>query len=228
MLIEIAKQLNIKRFIFFSIINADKYPLIKLMQQKTRIEKIIENSGLPYTIFKCAGFYQALISQYAIPILDGKTIWTTTESIPISYIDTQDAAKLCIQSLSLKQTEFKNLALVGPKGCTSNDIIQICESFSGQKAIIKKIPFFLLNGLSQIASFFEWSDKISDRLSFAQFLQNESEVNNLIKENKKIFSLKDNELLILEDYFKEYFQIMLLNLENLQVNLQNKRNDLIF
>jgi uncharacterized protein YbjT (DUF2867 family) len=226
-LIEIAKQLNIKRFVFFSILNADQYPSINLMQQKISIEKILESSGVPYTIFKCAGFYQALISQYAIPILDRKTIWTTSEAIPISYIDTLDAAKLCVDSLSLKETEFKTLSLLGPKAYTSDYIINLCESLSGQKAKIKKTPIFLIEILREVAGFFEWTYKISDRLAFVQFLQNVSEDQKISAENKRIFALKDNDLLVLDDYLKEYFEIMLLNLENLQIDLQNKQKDLI-
>jgi len=93
-LIEMAKRINIKRFIFFSILNASQYPSITLMQLKANIEKVLKNSGVPYTIFQCTGFYQALISQYAIPILEKKTIWKTFESVLMSHIDTQDAPVL--------------------------------------------------------------------------------------------------------------------------------------
>ena len=84
-----------------------------------------------------AGFYQALINQYAIPILDKQPVWTTKEFIPIGYIDTQDAASICLKSLFLKTTENETFFLLGPETWFSNTIIQICEKFSGQKAKIK-------------------------------------------------------------------------------------------
>jgi len=74
MLIEMAKRVNIQRFIFFSIVNASCYSYINLMKQKTNIEKVLIHSGVPYTIFHYTGFYQALISQYAIPILEEKPV----------------------------------------------------------------------------------------------------------------------------------------------------------
>ena len=43
-----------------------------------------------------------------------------------------------------------------------------------------------------------------------------------LPENKAVFGLKDNELLNLEDYLKEFFEIILVNLENLQVQLKKK------
>ncbi len=227
MLIEMAKRVNVKRFIFFSINNADKYPYITLMEQKANIEEVLSNSGVPYTIFQCAGFYQALINQYAIPILEGKTVWKTSESTVMSYIDTQDAANFCIKSLSLRETENKSFFLGGSKAWTSEEIINLCETLSGQKAQIKLIPILLLKVLRQITGFFEWTAKISERLAFVQLLQDNRQFFNSTEINTKIFKIKPVELLSLEAYLREYFEMMLVSLENLDVDAQNKQKDLI-
>ena len=226
-LIEMAKRVNIKRFIFFSIINADQYSNIALMQQKATIEKVLISSGVPYTIFKCAGFYQALISQYAIPILEGKSIWKTTESVEISYIDTQDAAKFCIKSLSLKNTENKSFSLGGPKAWDSDDIISLCEKLSGQTAEIKMIPLTLLIILRQFTLFFEWTYQISRRLAFVQLLQDNRQFIISQEINSKIFKINPEELISLDSYLREYFEMMLVTLENLDVDVQNRQKDLI-
>jgi uncharacterized protein YbjT (DUF2867 family) len=227
MLIEMAKRVNIKRFIFFSIFNADQYPSITLMQQKTNIEKVLKNSGVHYTIFQCAGFYQALISQYAIPILEGKSVWKTSESMAMSYIDTQDVAKFCIKSLSLKETENKTFFLGGAKSWSSDEIINLCERLSGQNAQIKMIPIGLLNSLRQLTGFFEWTSKISERLAFAQLLQENQDFTLSTENNSQIFKIKPTELVSLDAYMREYFEMMLVTLENLDIESQNKQKDLI-
>lgn len=227
MLIEMAKRVNIKRFIFFSILNAEQYPSITLMQQKANIEKVLKNSGVPYTIFQCAGFYQALINQYAIPILEGKTVWKTSESMSMSYIDTQDAAKLCIKSLSLKDCENKTFFLGGTKSWSSDEIIQLCEKLSGQKAQIKMIPLTLLTFLRQLTSFFDWTSKISERLAFTQLLQDTQNFVQDKKTNLEVFKIKSKEILSLETYLREYFEMMLVTLENLDLDSRNKQKDLI-
>mmetsp|Transcript_32156 Transcript_32156/g.47029 ORF Transcript_32156/g.47029 Transcript_32156/m.47029 type:complete len:233 (-) Transcript_32156:842-1540(-) len=106
-LIRLAKIAKIKRFIFFSILNAEKYPFIPLMKMKTEIEDALKDSDIPYTIFRLAGFYQALISQYAIPVLDKQPIWITSESLPVAYIDTQDAANISLKTLLIDNTKNK-------------------------------------------------------------------------------------------------------------------------
>ncbi len=227
MLIEMAKRVNIKRFIFFSIVNSENYPYITLMKQKANIEKVLSNSGVPYTIFQCTGFYQALINQYAIPILEGKTVWKTSESLSMSYINTQDAAKFCIKSLSLDETENKTFFLGGAKAWASEEIISLCESLSGQKAQVKLIPITLLKLLRQITGFFEWTSKISERLAFVQLLQDDEQFTKSVEINTKIFKIKSSDLLSLESYLREYFEMMLVTLENLDVDSQNKQKDLI-
>jgi len=214
-LIELAKYVNVQRFIFLSILNSENYPYITLMKMKYGIEKILKNSAIPFTIFKYAGFFQALISQYAIPILEQKPIITTVESPIISYIDTQDAAFFCIKSLSIKETKNQIFSTGSSQTWKSNDIILLCEKLSGQKAKTQTISIIFLKILRQITGFFEWSLKISDRLAFIEVFNNNENFIPAIEYTYKTLEIKPNEVLELDFYFKEYFEMILNTLENL-------------
>ncbi|CAM9090106.1 unnamed protein product [Discosporangium mesarthrocarpum] len=225
-LIELAKYIEVKRFIFLSILNAEKYPYITLMQMKNSIEKILKNSGIFFTIFKCAGFFQALISQYAIPILEQKSIITTIDSPTISYIDTQDAAKFCIKSLSIPETINKSFFLGSIQNWTSEEIIELCEKLSGQKAKIQIVSLLFLKFIRQITSFFEWSIKISDRLAFIEILIDKQNFISSKYSSYEIFKIDTNEVLELDLYLREYFEMMLISLENLNVGKILNKKDL--
>ena len=54
------------------------------MKVKNGIEIKLKESGIPYTTFRLTGFYQGLIEQYAIPILENLPIWVTNENTYIS------------------------------------------------------------------------------------------------------------------------------------------------
>ena len=118
-LIEACQTANVQRFIFCSALNLEQFSNIPLMEMKQGIEIKLKESNIPYTIFRLSGFYQGLIEQYAIPILENLPIWITNENTSVSYMDTQDIAKFCLRSLQLPKTENKTFFLGGPKGWLS-------------------------------------------------------------------------------------------------------------
>lgn len=229
-LIKAAQLAGIKRYIFFSISNSASYPYIPLMNAKSRVEKALQSSGLPFTIFQLSGFYQGLIGQYAVSILDQQTVWTTKDASTIPYMDTQDVAKFCLKSLILEETVNKTYNLGGSKRWSSAEIISLCEKLSGLKAEVSFIPLILLSFLRQITAFSKWSWAITDRLSFVQVLSDTSSGITSSEEVYKTFKFSENDLLSLEDYLKEYFSNMLKRLRELNYDqeLVNKRKDLTF
>ena len=227
-LIEASKVAKIKHFIFCSLSNAENSSTIPLIRMKKGIEKRLENSGIPYTIFRLTGFYQGLIGQYAIPILENQSIWTTNDSNPISYMDTQDISKFCLKSLIIEETKNKVFVLSGVKGWLSSEIIDLCEQLAGQKAKLSKIPVPLLKLIKQILSFFEWTQNITDRLSFIEILSNDNK--NTIKSTKdlyKIFNIEPSSLVSLDIYFQEYFIKILKRLKYINFEDIQKQKNLI-
>nr|YP_010156049.1 Ycf39 [Cumathamnion serrulatum]QQY85283.1 Ycf39 [Cumathamnion serrulatum] len=214
-LIEAAKKAKIKHYIFFSILNANKFSNIPLINLKLLIENKLVQSNLNYTIFCVSGFFQGLINQYAVPILDQKSIWVTGESASISYINTQDIAKISIKSLSIIQSKNKILPLVGNKAWSSSEIIDLCEKISGKRAKISKISILTLKVLKQIAHLFEWSWNISERLAFIEVLSKGENLNTSMGETLNILRLDSNDIEFLETYFEEYFQKIMNKLKQL-------------
>ena len=173
-LIEAAKIAKIERFIFFSTQNIEQFETIPLMKVKNGIEIKLKKSTIPYTIFRLTGFYQGLIEQYAIPILENLPIWVTNETTYVSYMDTQDIAKFCLRSLQIPQTTNQTFFLSGSRGWVSSEIINLCEQLAGQQAKIQRVPLFILKSVSRFFGFFEWGQNISDRLAFAEILNTDN------------------------------------------------------
>ena len=215
-IIELSQYSQIKRFIFLSILNSEKYPYITLMQIKYRVEKLIKSSGIPFTIFKYAGFFQTLISEYAIPILEKKPIFTVLKSPSIAYIDTQDAAFFCIKSLSIKETQNKTFATGSSQAWKSEEIIELCERLSGQKAKTLMIPLVLLKVIRQITGFFEWSLQISERLAFIEVINNTTNFTSSLQYTYSILDINPKEILELDLFFQKYFEIILNTLEKVK------------
>ena len=149
-LIQATKAAGVERYIFFSILNADKYPEVPLMNIKRCTELFLAESGLNYTILQLAGFMQGLIGQYAIPILEEQVVWVTGESTPIAYMNTQDIAKFAIRALSVSATEKKTFPVVGTKAWGAYEIMNLCENLTGKNSRISRVSLTVLGLMRRI------------------------------------------------------------------------------
>ena len=226
-LIEAAKAANIKRFIFFSAQNVEQFENISFMKLKNGIETKLKQSEIPYTIFRLTGFYQGLIEQYAIPILENFPIWVTNENTYISYMDSQDIAKFCLRSLQIPQTKNQTFFLSGSKGWVSTEIINLCEQLAGQTAKVQRVPLFVLKFVRSFFGFFEWGQTISDRLAFVEILNTENNFSKSTSDLYKIFKIDPSEIIQLDDYFLEYFIRLLKRLRDINFEDIQKQKNLI-
>jgi uncharacterized protein YbjT (DUF2867 family) len=226
-LIEAAKAAKVQRFIFFSAQNVEQFDSIPLMKLKYGIEKKLEESTIPYTIFRLTGFYQGLIEQYAIPILENLPIWVTNENTYIAYMDTQDIAKFCLRSLQIPQTTNQTFFLSGLKGWVSSEIISLCEQLAGQTARVQRVPLFVLKLVSKVFGVFEWGQNISDRLAFAEILNTENNFSKSTFDLYKLFKIDSEEIIQLDDYFLEYFIRLLKRLRDINFEDVQKQRNLI-
>jgi uncharacterized protein YbjT (DUF2867 family) len=222
-LLEAAKLVGIKKFIYFSVLNASKNPSIPLLSLKLKMEKKLETSGLNYTIFQCSGFFQGLISQYALPILENETIWLPGNSAPVAYLDTQDAAKAVVQSLGSTEYDKKTVSLIGEKFWTSKEIVELCERLSGKTANISYIPFVAFSLLRRFFRFFEFTWNIADRLQFGEIADDPSL---RVKPTNEI--VWSSNRLSLESYSQEYFGKILKKLRETNYQQSQKSNEISF
>nr|YP_010207857.1 hypothetical protein Ycf39 [Pseudo-nitzschia micropora]UBA14870.1 hypothetical protein Ycf39 [Pseudo-nitzschia micropora] len=226
-LIEAAKAANIQRFIFFSAQNVEQFDNIPLMKLKYGIEKKLAESNVPYTIFRLTGFYQGLIEQYAIPILENLPIWVTNENTSIAYMDTQDIAKFTMRALQIPQTINQTFFLSGLKSWVSSEIITLCEQLAGQTAKVQRVPLIVLKLISNFFGFFEWGQNISDRLAFVEILNSENNFSKSTFDLYKMFKVDSEEIVQLDDYFLEYFIRLLKRLRDINFEDVQKQRNLI-
>jgi len=197
------------------------------MRLKYGIEQKLQKSKIPYTIFRLTGFYQGLIEQYAIPILENLPIWVTNENTSISYMDTQDIAKFCLRALQIPETMNQTFFLSGLKGWVSSEIISLCEQLAGQTAKVQKVPLIMLKIISHFFGFFEWGQNISDRLAFVEILNTENNFSESTFYLYKTFKIDSEELIQLDDYFLEYFVRLLKRLRDINFEDIQKQKNLV-
>ncbi|MBR8829363.1 MAG: SDR family oxidoreductase [Gomphosphaeria aponina SAG 52.96 = DSM 107014] len=221
-LIQAVKQAGIERYVFFSILNAAQYPNVPLMEIKHCTELFLAETGLKYTTLQLCGFMQGLIGQYAIPILDNQVVWVTGESTPIAYMDTQDIAKFAVAALGVPETEKRTFPVVGTRAWTADEIIRLCENFSGRDVKISRIPSGFLRLMRRFTRFFQWGQNASERLAFAEVIASGKPLDAPMDEVYQIFGLDPKETTTLEAYLEEYFNRILKKLK--EIDYEKNKN----
>jgi uncharacterized protein YbjT (DUF2867 family) len=223
-LIQAAVAAKVDRFIFFSILGAENYPNVPLMEIKRCTELFLAQSGLNYTILRPAGFLQGLIGQFAIPILEGQPVWMTRESSPIAYMDTQDVAKFAVKAISVPETHNRTFPIVGNRAWSGKEIISFCERQSGKEAKITNVPIGIIRIMRQTLRFFEWSWNAADRLAFTEVLATGKPLAANMDEVYRIFGIDPQEIGTLEAYLQEYFSRIMRKLKELDYE-KNKQKE---
>lgn len=214
-LIQATKEAGVDRYIFFSILDAEKHPDVPLMDIKRCTELFLAESGLNYTVLQLCGFMQGLIGQYAIPILDERVVWITGESTPIAYMNTQDIAKFAIRALEVPATSNKTFPVVGPKAWTGDEIMNLCEKITGNSTKISRISLTFLGLLRRITRFFAWGQNTADRLSFAEVLASGKPLDAPMEETYQTFGIDPAEITTLEDYMQDYYSRIMKKLKEI-------------
>lgn len=215
-LIQAAKTAGVERFVFFSILDAEKFPNVPLMEVKRCTEQYLAESGLNYTILRPCGFMQGLIGQYAIPILENQAVWVMGDSSPLAYMDTQDIAKFAVQTLKVPETSGRTFPVVGPKAWGAYEIIKLCERLSGKEARVTRMPMGILKAVERTARFFQWGWNLADRLAFAEVVASGRPLTAAMEETYALFGLVPEETTTLESYMQEYFGRIMKKLKELE------------
>ncbi|KAL2608617.1 hypothetical protein R1flu_027190 [Riccia fluitans] len=222
-LIQCAKAMGIQKYVFFSIHNCEKHPEVPLMEIKRCTEKYLAESGLNYTTIRLCGFMQGLIGQYAVPILEEKSVWGTDAPTRIAYMDTQDIARLTLTALRNEKTDKKSLTLAGPRAWTTQEVISLCERLAGQDAKITTVPIGVLKTTRLLTRLFQWTTDVADRLAFSEVLTSDVVFSAPMTETYGLLGLDPKDTTTLEQYLQEYYSQILKKLKDLKA--QSKQGD---
>ncbi len=210
---------GVKRLVFHSLLDAERHRRVPLMDIKACTEQWLEASDFDYTILRGVAFMQGLISQFAIPVLEGQTVWVSGIPTPIAYMNTQDVARFSVAALERPETVRRAFPVVGPRAWNTGEITQLCERSCGKEARVFRVPPALLQLMQGVASFFEASLNVAERLAFAEVTGGGRALDAPMEESYAAFGLEESETTRLEDYLKEYYDTILKRLREMEADL---------
>ena len=147
-LIDRAVANNVERFVFISVLGADRgYQDSTTFKAKREVEKYLIASGLNYTILRPSGFANNLIP-LAERFRDTGIYFSIGEQTNrSSIVSTDDLAKIAIASTQLEAAKNQIFAVGGPDILQREDIPRILARLYDRVPIIINPPLQLFDGL---------------------------------------------------------------------------------
>ena len=221
-LLRACETAGVKRYVFMSLLAAEKHLNVPLMDIKFCTERLLADSSFDYTILQGVAFMQGLIGQIAIPVLENQTVWVSETPTAVAYMNTQDVARFAVAALERPETIRRSFPVVGPKAWTSEEIVQFCEKSSSKTAKVIRVSPFLI-GLSQrVVSFFEQSVNMAERLAFAEVTGGGIALDAPMDDTYSCFGLDPSETTPLESYISEYYDTILKRLREMEADLDEE------
>ncbi len=210
---------EVKRVIFLSLLASEQFRNVPLMDIKFCTERLLQSSSLDYTILQGGAFMQGVIGQFAIPVLDSQTVWISGSPTAIAYMNTQDMARFVTAALSKPETIRRSFPVVGPKAWEPDEVIKLCERFSGKSAKVLRVSPFLIGVAQTLVSFFEPTVNVAERLAFAEVTGGGTRLDAPMEDTYKAFGLDPSETTTMESYVREYYEVIIKKLREMEADL---------
>ncbi len=110
-----ASEAGIKKITMISGLGVmEKNAWSPFVRAKLDSEKALKMSGLPYTIFNCTHFMESIPSY----IRNKKAMIIGLQKHPYHWVSARDYARMVTRSFDEKQSDFKNVPVLGPEALT--------------------------------------------------------------------------------------------------------------
>ncbi|HSH00873.1 MAG TPA: NAD(P)H-binding protein [Anaerolineae bacterium] len=161
-LLAACQRAEVKRFITVSRLHADAHSLYPLLRAKGKQEKLIEQSGIPYTIIRSATLFGRF--DYFLNFID----YRLRRSWPLAWLPgggqvmmqpfwVEDLAQCLVLSLSRDDLINKTVEVAGEERLSYREIVEMVVEVTGRQRLYVPIRLLLYRYLARLA--YSWQRK---------------------------------------------------------------------
>lgn len=139
-LLENARQANVGKFVYVSVLGADEYPQGAYMKAHATVAQEVRESGLHYAIVQPTGFFSAY-KMFLDMARSGKGILVGSGEARTNPIHDADLAEVCVNAL--ESIEDGDIPAGGPDTLTRREVFELAFAALGKKARISSAPAWI-------------------------------------------------------------------------------------
>jgi len=150
-LIDQAKAVGVKHFVFISVLGADRgYEDAPVFKAKRAVEQYLQASGLNYTVLRPAGLASNLLPLAERFRQTGMYLIIGDPQNRTSIVSTDDLARITLNSVTVEGARNQILPVGGPEILQRVDIPGILGRIFKREPIIINPPIFVVDGLRTV------------------------------------------------------------------------------
>lgn len=154
-LVEEAHRAGVQRIIFASRFGADPASIHSLLQAKGQIERLIQHSGIPYTIVRSTSlygrsdrFFELIVS---LAIWSWPLVWLPGGGkMALQPLWVEDFVRCLVLVLSRPDLINKTITVAGAERVRYANLVQLLLDVSGYKRLPLPVPMLLLRSLNRL------------------------------------------------------------------------------
>jgi uncharacterized protein YbjT (DUF2867 family) len=132
-----AKKAGIRYIVRLSAMGESSIASVRLHLQG---EKVIEESGIPFTILRPNTFMQFFVNFYGPTIKNNNTFYGSVEDAKVSFIDIRDIAAIVVKTLTDDKHNGKVYTITGPEALSQYQVAEILSNATTKKINYVDIP----------------------------------------------------------------------------------------
>jgi uncharacterized protein YbjT (DUF2867 family) len=139
-MLDLAVQNNVSKFIFISVLNAQKMGHLKGIEAKLLFEEKLIESGLDYVIIRPTGFFSDML-EFLNMAKKGHVSVFGDGNNKINPIHGADLAEVCVKAITESEKEIN---IGGPEIFTFNEIAEMALRVVEKPIKISKLPMWMI------------------------------------------------------------------------------------
>ena len=133
-LISEAKKSGIRHIVKQSVMGADLKAGLEVMRLHRQTEKLIEESGIPYTFLRPNEFMQGFVNYQGPTIKNNNAFYIPAEDATVSFVDARDIAAVAVKALMDGDRHYnKTYTITGPEALSYHQAAEILSNATGKK-----------------------------------------------------------------------------------------------
>ncbi|HYW52017.1 MAG TPA: NmrA family NAD(P)-binding protein, partial [Gemmatimonadaceae bacterium] len=151
-LIAAAKNAGVTHFVYTSALGASADHPVDFWRTKARIETVVRDSGMPFTILQPSAFMEV----HAYDLI-GKNV-QFGKRVPLfgpadnprNFVAASDVAEVARLALTDARFIGQTVTIGGPQNLTSREVAEVFERVCGREAAILSVPLALVRGMAKV------------------------------------------------------------------------------